>query len=123
MSKLGYIGWSEDPSGRRLSVRGLPKYAYDPTDSIRNAERYDKALRTQIPDAVQLGGKRMQWSRPHSGPNAPSPVMGHGGIMENGLCLNEGILQPDLFSIPLPPPPQKTRQSKLSAFFLKRKRE
>jgi len=34
--------------------------------------------------------------------------------MEDGLYLKEGILKPDLCSIPLPPPPKNTKQTKLS---------
>ena len=105
-------------NGKRVSVRGLPNYVYDPTDSVRLAEKYDTALKQQLPSASQRGGSYMQWSRPHSGPNAPRSTMIHGGIMGSGLYINDGFLIPDLDMIPLPPPPKNTKQITLDGFFL-----
>jgi len=121
MKTLGYIGWQEDPQGKRLSVRGLPDYVYDPTDSLRLAEKYDTALKRQIPSLIQRGGLVMQWSRPHSGLKAPLPTMLHGGII-GAAYLNDGLLVPDMGSIPPPPPPKHTKQITLDGFF-KRKRQ
>ena len=52
MKRLGYFGWTEDPAGTRLAVRGVPNYHFDPTNPAAIMTAIDRVR----PTVFQRGG-------------------------------------------------------------------